>query len=147
MKARRSSQHNLKRKIRKIEDCDKDMLDRLFISIIYTGNPAHKKKPGDFGLTPPSDPRPGKALCDIAKIFNRADALKLLKNGAKRGMISMQDINGFPQNIWAVDENGYVHESQLENRETGVYHGYPLPESDPMRSVIIQEWEARQDEN
>lgn len=30
----------------------------------YGGNPAHKRNPGDFGLPPPSDPRPFKTLCD-----------------------------------------------------------------------------------
>lgn len=56
----------------------------------YSGNPEHKRNPGDFGLTPPSGPRPGKTLCDQVEIYSRAEALALLKAGVRRG-ISAQE--------------------------------------------------------
>lgn len=45
-------------------------LEKLAERALYGGNPEHKRSPGDFGLTPASGPRPGKSLCDAAKIFN-----------------------------------------------------------------------------
>ncbi|MEW6262722.1 MAG: hypothetical protein AB1641_06550 [Thermodesulfobacteriota bacterium] len=55
-------------------------------------------------------------------------------------MISQNEENGFPQNIWAVTDDGQPLEAQLENREQGVYHGYPVPENDPFREVILAGW-------
>jgi len=57
--------------------------------------------------------------------------------------MSINEKNGWPQNIWAVDENGHPLEAQLENQETGAYHGYPIPESDPFGQTIIDEWRKR----
>jgi hypothetical protein len=39
-------------------------------NIGYTGNPEHKRRPGDYGLIPPIAPRPGKTLCDTVKVFS-----------------------------------------------------------------------------
>ena len=58
-------------------------------------------------------------------------------------MYSITEKNGWPQNIWAVDDNGDPLEAQLENQETGTYHGYPVPESDPFGKKIINEWDQR----
>lgn len=94
----------------------------------YGGNPEHKRNPGDFGLTPPLQPRPDKTLCDEVKIFSRREATGLLKEGVKKGLISEQHTqNGYPQNIWAVTEEGWPLEAQLENARQGTYHGYPMP--------------------
>ena len=63
----------------------------------YCGNPVHKRNPGDFGLTPPAGPRPGKSLCDTAKIFDKAVANKLLQKGVARGLVSKQFQGDWPQ--------------------------------------------------
>lgn len=109
----------------------------------YTGNPEHKRNPGDFGLTPPSAPRADKTLCDMAGIRSRADALAILRRGVLEGLISDQKRGAFPQNIWAVDDDGTMFEAQLDNQEAGTYHGYPIPEADPLRQVILQAMEDR----
>jgi hypothetical protein len=57
---------------------DQGQLKLLADTIGYGGNPEHKRRPGDFGLTPPSDPRPHKSLCDSAGIFRREEALGIL---------------------------------------------------------------------
>lgn len=106
----------------------------------YGGNSEHKRNPGDFGLTPPSGPRPGKSLCDTVAIFSRKVAIDLLKEGARRCLISDRTVGGFPKNIWAVTDSGIAVEAQLENPLTGTYHGYPMPESDPFVEVVIQRW-------
>jgi len=115
-------------------------LDRLARTVHYGGNPEHKRNPGDFGLVPPASPRADKTLCDGAKVLQRKNALKLLKDGIRRGLVSEQFRNGFPQNVWAVTKDGVPLESQLENRETGAYHGYPMREDDAFRDKVIDKW-------
>ena len=111
--------------------------------VVYCGNPVHKRNPGDFGLSPPAGPRPGKSLCDTAALFEKAVAGELLKEGVRRGLVSLQSNNGWPQNIWAITDDGVALEAQLENRETGAYHGYPMPPTDPFAELVMMEWEAR----
>ena len=134
---RRQGQFNDKRRIR--ENCDASFLDRLHDNVRYGGNPEHKRNPGDFGLTPPSQPRPDKALCDGVSIFSKLEATRLLRNGVRRGLVSVAERNGFPQNIWSVTDDCPL-EAQLENAELGIYHGYPMPETDPFRMKIHEAW-------
>lgn len=108
----------------------------------YGGNPEHKSKPSDFGLVPPTSPRAGKTLCDKTRDFSKAEALQLLSGGFIKGMVSLQEHNGWPQNVWAVlDDEPY--EAQLENQEQGIYHGYPMPADDDFRRIILLEWNRR----
>jgi hypothetical protein len=104
----------------------------------YGGNPEHKLNPGDFGLAPPANPRPNKTLCDQVNIFTRAEALSLLKAGFQHGTFSEQERSGWPQNVWAVTNGGQPLEAQLEGN--GVYHGYPMPEADPLRDEVLKRW-------
>ncbi|MBF0093621.1 MAG: hypothetical protein HQL33_08280 [Alphaproteobacteria bacterium] len=120
-----------------------DRLDWLLVQVTYTGNPEHKKYPGDYGLSPPANPRPGKTLCDARGALSKSDAEALLKSGIGKGMVSVQERSGWPQNVWAVSDTGVVFEAQLENREEGRYHGYPMPEDDDFRSEVIREWGGR----
>jgi len=101
----------------------------------YGGNPEHKRNPGDFGLTPPATARMGKTLCDKVAIFSRSAALELLRDGFRRGLVSRQQRDGWPQNVWAITPAGEPLEAQLEGN--GVYHGYPMPENDPFRDVVL----------
>lgn len=117
-------------------------LERLAKAVHYGGNAEHKRNPGDFGLEPPFGPRPAKTLCDGANIVEHKLALKLLKDGVVRGLVSEQVRNGFPQNVWAVTEEGIPLEAQLENRETGTYHGYPMGEDDAFCEKVIEKWKA-----
>ncbi|MEE1935544.1 hypothetical protein V0R50_20115 [Pseudomonas sp. 148P] len=137
---RRYEKFNLKRRIAGPGYWAVQRLDELKASISYGGNPEHKMNPGDFGLEPPADPRQGKSLCDVAQIFTRAEALKLLQAGLDRGLVSDRENNGWPKNIWSVTDNGVPMEAQLENPETGKYHGYPMPDSDPLASDVIARW-------
>ena len=143
MKTRRDK-FNSKRKICPPEQrADVDLV-ALSKRVNYCGNPAHKRNPGDFGLTPPSGPRSGKSLCDTAEIFEQVVASELLRQGVKRGLISKQFHSEWPQNIWAISDDGIPLEAQLENRVTGAYHGYPMPATDPFIEVVKQQWETPQ---
>jgi hypothetical protein len=117
-------------------------LDKLAQSISYGGNPEHKKNPGDFGLTPPSGPRLGKSLCDAIGIFTRGEALTILKNGLRKGLVSERFDGSWPKNIWSVTEDGRPVEAQLENAAMGSYHGYPMPDSDPFAADVLDRWSS-----
>lgn len=134
----RRTSFNPKRRLRVSPDFGS--LAKLASSIRYTGNPEHKRNPGDFGLTPPSHPRADKTLCDSVNIFSKREAESLLKAGVEKGLVSEREQNGYPQNIWAVTVNGYPLEAQLENPEQGTYHGYPMPETDPFCEQVLAAW-------
>lgn len=91
----------------------------------YSGSPQHKRNPGDFGLTPPAQPRPGASLCDEAGIESKRQAIDLLKRGIDAGMVSETLGAGgrWPKHIWAVSKSGIPFEAQLGNPESGTYHG------------------------
>jgi hypothetical protein len=137
MKPRRN-RFNPKRKLKERLSAKERLA--LVETVKYGGNPEHKRNPGNFGLTPPADPRPHKTLCDDCGIFDQKIAESLLSEGAKKGMVSVQMKGELPQNIWAVTSDEYPVEAQLENRVQGTYHGYPMPETDPMRDEILTRW-------
>lgn len=139
---RRYDQFNPKRKLLTPAQVETrvDELGELANRARYGGNPEHKKNPGDFGLTPPSDPRQGKSLCDIARIFTRDEAEKLLRNGLREGLVSDRMDGEWPKNVWSVTGDGFALEAQLENSHLGTYHGYPMPETDPLSLEVIRRW-------
>ena len=124
-------------------DQERQALDRLAEQVTYEGNPVHKRNPGDFGLEPVRGPRPGKTLCDGAKIFHKAVALGLLKEGIRRGLISVQRRNDWPQNVWALSDEEIALEAMLTNNGTGEYHGYPLQTNDPLAREIQKRWNVK----
>ena len=119
---------------------DEGQLKLLATKIGYGGNPEHKRRPGDFGVTPQSDPRPHKSLCDATGVFRRDDAIAILRDGVLRGLVSSSERDGFPKNIWSLTSEGTPVEAQLENAELGTYHAYPMPEADPFRAVVQARW-------
>ena len=107
------SRFNLKRRMRNRGGVgfQSGLVDR----VKYAGNPAHKRNPGDFCLHPPAGPLGDNTLCDDAGVFSKTEALSLLREGVRRGLVSVQTRGEFPQNVWAVTEDGYALEAQLEN--------------------------------
>jgi len=138
---KRNTLYNTKRALVPYSEESLKFASILVARLGYGGNPEHKKNPGDFGLTPPSGPRPGKSLCDVVSVFSREIALNYLKKGAARCLISDRNVDGFPKNIWSVTDDGVPLEAQLENPVKGTYHGYPMPESDPFTAQILARWE------
>ena len=138
----RYAKFNPKRKLASSATADAAHLASLAERVRYGGNPEHKRNPGDFGLTPPADPRVGKSLCDAAGIFGRDQATELLRQGLRRGLVSERRDGDWPTNVWSVTADGKPLEAQLENRETGAYHGYPMPDTDPMHAEILERWSA-----
>lgn len=134
---------NPKRRIADKGALPEQILQALADRCVYTGSPFHKSDPSDYGLTPPASPRPGKTLCDVAGPVPKATALKLLKKGFTKGMISVQVANEWPLHVWALSEDNEVFEAQLENRDQGSYHGYPLQADDNFRAVVSKNWKDR----
>jgi hypothetical protein len=135
---------NTKRNISSVTDAA--VLIPLSTRVVYRGSPLHKINPGDFGLTPPSSPRPDKTLCDGVKVFKLDKAQGLLREGVERGLISVQERSGLPQNIWAVSDDGTPLEAQLDNQEQATYHGYPMQEADPLSREILRLWNKKTEE-
>lgn len=140
---KRRNGYNPKRRIAPVGTLPADQCQALSRKVTYGGNPEHKRSPGNYGLTPPAQPRPGKTLCDGVRDISRHEAIALLKAGLLKGMFNQCEPNEWPQNVWAVSTSGEVFEAHLENREKGTYHGYPVPEDDDFRQVIQQEWAKR----
>jgi hypothetical protein len=139
---KRRDGYNPKRRISPAEDVPLEAREKWEKIALYGGNPEHKMKPSDFGLTPPTNPRAGKTLCDKKRDFRKAEALQLLREGFTRGMVSSQKRGEWPQNVWAVlDDEPY--EAQLENPSQGVYHGYPMSADDDLRRLVVLEWKRR----
>jgi hypothetical protein len=132
---------NTKRRIRPWP-IDERVLKGLAKRVRYGGNPEHKRNAGDFGLDPPTSPRADKTLCDGTGIL-RDTAIALLREGIRRGLISIQERDGLPQNIWAVSQGGIALEAQLENQATATYHGYPMTAGDPLAAEVLRRWESK----
>ena len=118
------------------------MLEGLALKASYGGSPAHKRDPSDFNLTPPAAPREGKTLCDVLGVVTKAQAQALLKQGIAKGLVSVRERNGWPHNVWSVFPDGTPLEAQLENSESGTYHGYPLQRADPLWDRVLERWNA-----
>jgi hypothetical protein len=140
---KRRSGYNPKRKIAAPDAISAEQLGELVRRCHYGGNPEHKRDPGDFGLTPPASPRPGKTLCDGSGQISKAQAEQLLSLGIGKCMVSEQTSGEWPRNVWAISDAGEVFEAQLENKGQGVYHGYPMPLDDDFRDRILEEWRRR----
>ena len=68
--------------------------------------------------------------------------MSLLQAGIRCGLVSELRVTGYPQNVWAVSAEGVPMEAQLENAGDGTYHGYPMPEADPFRDIVVAKWGA-----
>lgn len=109
----------------------------------YEGSPHHKRNPGDFGFVPPCAPRPDKTLCDEARVHRRADADRLFGRAIDRGLVSEATAaDGFPKQLWVVDEQGQVFEAVYGGSVAGRYHGYPIRKTDPLFEQVSAAWSS-----
>ena len=139
-KRAQQARHETKRTVRttRLDDGERAFL-RARAS--YEGSPHHKRNPGDFGLTPPSAPRPDKTLCDEAAIFKREVAEHLFAKAIDVGIVSAATAApGFPKQIWVLDDQGRVFEAMHGGSATGRYHGYPIRREDPLFERIQLAW-------
>lgn len=139
----RRSGNNPKRRIMSETEVDPAALRRLSDETRYVGSAHHKRTPGDYGFTPPANPRPNKSLCDGRRRVNTEEARALFQEGVKRGMVSPFATGELPKYVWAVDGKERAYEAKLE-RPGSTYHGYELGDDDEaMRRLVIAEWKAR----
>lgn len=135
--------YNPKRRLAAVDEWPEVRRQDMAAKVRYGGNPEHKLRPASYNLAPPANPRPGKTLCDATGDFPKERAEQVLRDGFLRGMVSDRERGEWPQNVWSVS-NGEPYESQLENKDQGVYHGYPMPKDDDFRTVILAEWARRE---
>ncbi|WP_207458002.1 hypothetical protein [Azospirillum sp. SYSU D00513] len=140
---RREGVFNPNRRILAPDALPRSELDTMADRASYGGNPEHKLHPGDYGFGALPHPRPGKMLCDAEGPFGKSQAESLLKAAFRKGMVSRQTRGDWPQNVWAVTTAGVPYEAQLENRDQGTYHGYPMAADDVFRSIVLKEWAKR----
>ena len=76
-------------------------------------------------------------------IVKRSEAETLLKEGLRRGLVSVQERNGWPQNVWAAYQGRIPLEAMLDNPELGTYHGYPMLSYDPLYYEVLKRWNAQ----
>lgn len=67
--------------------------------------------------------------------------MKLLQAGLRKGLVSDRMAGAWPKNVWSVTDDGFALEAQLENPELGTYHGYPMPDTDPLAAEVLCRWE------
>ena len=130
---------NPNRRVAPEGSCDRSILSGLVERVRYSGNPVHKKNPGDFGLTPPSGHRRKKSLCDDTGIFSKSEALGHLKEGLRRGIVCERWERGWPKRVWSVMDDGKTVLEAIRDGE-GSYHGYPLPDEDPIAHDVLERW-------
>ena len=81
--------YNPKRHIQ--EEPDLKQLGELAKKVSYGGNAEHKRNPRAFGLVlPPSMLRSDKTIREDAGEFTREKALRLLRKGISKGLVSKQ---------------------------------------------------------
>jgi hypothetical protein len=138
MRARQGN--NPKRRIAPSDRLDlaarKSLADRL----AYIGSSHHKRRPADYGLHPPVNPRPWKSVCDGRRIIPKDEAVQLFRAGIMNGMFSNLSDDGTPKYVWAVDADGEVYEAKVDRSG---YHGYRLEEEDDFREFALKEWKQR----
>jgi hypothetical protein len=110
----------------------------------YGGSANHKLHPGDYGFTPPQNPRPSKSPCDELRSVLAEEARHLFRRGVELGMVSSFANDGVPKYVWAVDEDGEVYEAKIKSGQEAEYHGYRLSDDDAaMRAYVLKEWKVR----
>ncbi len=138
---RRNTQRTIRRQL--LTETERAELLRV---ATYKGVPYHKRSPGDFGLTPPAAPRPDKTQCDEARVFKQAIAEDLLRRAIEGGLVSAStNADGYPRQMWVVDDSGQVFEAMQGGDDAGQYHGYPIRRSDPFHDEVTRRWDGRGD--
>lgn len=116
----------------------------LLARVRYVGSGLHKLRPGDYGFTPPVNPRPSKSPCDLLRSVLLDEASTLFRRGIERGMVSRFDEGSIPKYVWAVDEHGEIYEAKTKPEQETEYHGYRLGDDErEYRRYILKEWQRR----
>ncbi len=118
--------------------------DALAGRLRYVGSANHKLHPGNYGFTPPQNPRPSKSPCDEFRPILLGEAATLFRRGIELGMISPPTAGGAPKYVWSVGDNGEVFEAKSYGDGSAGYHGYRLDGDDrAMRAHVLKEWKRR----
>ena len=115
------------------EVADDDEIERLRDGAFYDTSCYHEHNTTGW--------RPDKSKCPPHVDGQIAEGL--LMEGIRRSMFSAKSRQGWPQNVWAVDEDGVLYEAQLTNQGQGQYHGYPIIVGNKFFEFLETQWEER----
>jgi hypothetical protein len=134
--------NNPKRRIEAAGAFSPEQQDRLLAAAQYVGSALHKRRPGDYGFQPPTNPRPHKSLCDDLRPLPAAEACRLFVAGVRKGMVSTALVDGLPKYVWGVDEHGEAYEAKWDRNG---YHGYRLDKDAErhQRESVLTAWSER----
>ena len=119
-----------------------DELERLAIGASYRSNLSHKREMFD-GEAGQARLDLDKTLCDGTGTNTQEASEDLLREAFRRGMVSQQVRQRWPQNVWAVDQSGEVYQANLANSATGEYHGFPIRSEGRFLAHIRAAWAER----
>jgi hypothetical protein len=91
---------------------DEAITGALAARLRYVGSANHKLHPGNYGFTPPQNPRPSKSPCDALRPVRFDEAATLFRRGIELGMISPVAAGGAPKYVWSVDDEEQVYEAK-----------------------------------
>lgn len=144
--SKKPKKHSVKFKNRPVAQLSAHEKARLCRNCGYEGDPEHKRRPGDFGLSPPTATNFDKNLCDDTSVdlASLEEAQDLFRHGIEMGLVSQKTKHdGYPARIWAIRDDGAVFEARYGGSREGRYHGFPLFHGDANYDMVKQAWEAR----
>lgn len=132
------SNSNQKRKLHDIKPAAE--LAALFDGLAYEGSSKHKQNPHLFGLEPFCGDRGDRTLCDAHAKFGLSDRSRIptLLDRARNASL----VGNF---VWTIDDNGWIYELAVTNREQKQYHGYPLRPNEAIAEKVFirfRDWAA-----
>lgn len=144
MSGRKREGNQPDRRIAPPDATDKAAREELAKRVRYVGSANHKLHPGNYGFSPPQNPRPSKTPCDALRPVLKEEAQALFLRGIELGMVSDFPADGVPKYVWSVDDDGEVYEIKTKpGRETD-YHGYRVANDErEMRAYVLREWRRR----
>jgi hypothetical protein len=117
----------------------------LIARISYEGYGKHKKNPHIWKVAVYHGDAEDRTFCEDAGLrpTDMRRATRIVQRGVAAGLMGDRSDLNCPTILWTIDDNGWIYELRLTNRDQAVYHGYPVRFNDAMaRKVIVrfQQW-------
>jgi hypothetical protein len=108
---------------------------QLLATVRFAGSSKHKRNPSIFGLEPFRGIRGDATLCDAHANFQPADMVRvpsLIRRGVNAGLVGT--------NVWTVDDNGWIYEAEITNRDHQEYHAYPVRPAESIAEKVYERY-------
>ena len=114
---------------------------RLAADVRYRGYGKHKRNPYIWKVAAYHGDAEDSTYCEDAGLLpaDLSRALRVIRRGISAGLFGDQIDGDNPTILWTIDDDGWIFELRLTNRDQAEYHGYPVRLNDAMaRRVIIR---------